>query len=89
MFLLVRTAEVIDNPSEQHFSTQVLPRRYWARIQGLRVCGFQLFSFAGSILGGFLILDYGYGAAFGLACVARIASGFIMALFFGLRPTKA
>ncbi|HJP30537.1 MAG TPA: MFS transporter [Candidatus Latescibacteria bacterium] len=86
MFLLSRAAEVVDNPSDQHFSTQILPRRYWARIQGFRVCGFQLFNFAGSVLGGLLILDYGYGAAFGLACMARIASGLIMAGWFGLRP---
>ena len=89
MFLLTRIGEVIDNPSDQHFSTQVLPRRYWARIQGLRVCGFQLLNFLGSLLGGLLILGYGYGAAFGLACAARIASGLIMAAFFGLRPTRA
>lgn len=88
MFLIVRIGEVIDNPSDQHFSTQVLPRHYWARIQGLRVCGFQLLNFLGSLLGGTLILDYGYGAAFGLACAARIASGLIMAAFFGLRPTR-
>ena len=88
MFLLTRMGEVVDNPSDQHFSTQVLPRRYWARIQGFRVCGFQLLSFLGSILGGTLILDYGYGAAFGLACASRIASGLIMAAFFGLRPKR-
>ena len=88
MFLLARASEVIDNPSDQHFSTQVLPRRYWARIQGVRVCGFQLLNFLGSLLGGVLILDYGYAAAFGLACVSRVASGLIMALFFGLRPAK-
>ena len=86
MFLLVRAGEVIDNPSDQHFSTQVLPRRYWARVQGFRVCGFQIFSFAGSIFGGILILEHGYWAAFGLAGAARIASGAIMAAFFGLAP---
>jgi MFS family permease len=86
MFLLTRAAEVIDNPSDQHFSTQILPRRYWARIQGFRVCGFQLANCAGSFLGGFLILDYGYEATFGLACISRIASGLIMAAYFGLRP---
>ena len=89
MFLLVRIGEVIDNPSDQHFSTQVLPRRYWARIQGLRVCGFQLLNFLGSLIGGILILDYGYGAVFGLACASRIASGLIMAAFFGLRPARS
>lgn len=88
MFLLVRIGEVIDNPSDQHFSTQVLPRRFWARIQGLRVCGFQLLNFLGSLIGGTLILDYGYGAVFGLACASRIASGLIMAAFFGLRPAR-
>jgi len=88
MFLVSRAAEVIDNPSDQHFSTQVLPRHYWARIQGFRVCGFQICNFAGSVLGGLLIIDYGYGAAFGLACVARIASGLIMAAWFGLHPTQ-
>ena len=88
MFLLTRAAEVIDNPSDQHFSTQILPRRYWARVQGFRVCGFQLFNSAGSVLGGLLILNYGYGAAFGLACAARIASGLIMAGWFGLRPAS-
>lgn len=88
MYLLSRMVEVIDNPSDQHFSTQILPRRFWARIQGFRVCGFQIFNFAGSLLGGILILDYGYWAAFGLACVSRIASGFIMAAFFGFRPAQ-
>ncbi len=85
-FLLYRATEVIDNPADQHFSTQVLPRRYWARVQGFRVCGFQILSFAGSLLGGVLIIDYGYMAAFGLAAASRISSGIIMALFFGLRP---
>jgi len=86
MFILSRMAEVIDNPSDQHFSTQILPRHYWARIQGFRVCGFQIFNFAGSLLGGILILDHGYWAAFGLAGISRIASGFIMAAFFGFKP---
>ena len=85
MYFVTRVAEVIDNPCDQYLSTQVLPRRYWARIQGFRVCGFQLLSFLGSILGGMLIVDYGYGAAFGLACVSRISSGLIMVLFFGFR----
>jgi MFS family permease len=88
MFLLVRATEVIDNPSDQHFTTQILPRRYWARIQGFRVGGFQLFAFAGSLLGGTLIVDYGYAAAFGLACVSRILSGLIMVIAFGLRRGK-
>lgn len=86
-FLISRAAEVLDNPADQHFSTQVIPRRYWARIQGLRVCGFQLCNFFGSVLGGILIMEYGYWAAFGLAGSARIASGFIMAAYFGLQPT--
>jgi predicted MFS family arabinose efflux permease len=88
MFLLSRMAEVVDNPSDQHFSTQVLPRRYWARIQGFRVCGFQMLNFLGSLLGGMLIINYGYATAFGLACASRISSGLIMALFFGFRPDK-
>ena len=41
-----------------------------------------------SLLGGVLILDYGYWAAFGLACLSRIASGLIMAIFFGFKPAK-
>ena len=89
MFLLSRAAEVIDIPCDQYFSTQVLPRRYWARIQGFRVCGFQLLCFIGSLLGGLLIVEYGYGVAFGLACASRVSSGLIMALFFGLRSPRA
>ena len=87
-FLVSRAAEVVDNPADQHFSTQVLARRYWARIQGFRVCGFQLCNFVGSVLGGLLIIDYGYWAAFGLAGAARMASGIIMAAYFGLHPTS-
>ena len=83
MFLLTRAGEVIDNPSDQNFSTRVLPRRYWSRIQGYRVGGFQLLAFLGSLIGGELIVEYGYGVAFGLACVSRISSGFIMAAVFG------
>ena len=89
MFLVSRAAEVIDNPCDQYFSTQVLPRRYWARIQGFRVCGFQLLCFLGSVLGGMLIVDYGYGVAFGLACASRVSSGLIMALFFGFGSPRA
>lgn len=86
-FLISRAAEVVDNPVDQHFSTQVLPRQYWARIQGFRVCGFQLCNFVGSVLGGVFIIEYGYWAAFGLAGAARVASGLIMASYFGLHPT--
>ena len=45
----------------------------------------------GSLLGGVLILDYGYAVTFGIACASRIASGLIMAAFFGLgrRPASA
>ena len=85
MFLFARIGEVIDNPTDQNFSTRVLPRRYWARVQGFRVCGFQMLSFAGSLYGGMLILEHGYWAAFGLACVSRVSSGLIMAAFFGFK----
>ena len=85
MFLLVRVGEVIDNPTDQHFTTQILPRRFWARIQGFRVAGFQLMAFVGSLFGGTLIVDYGYAVAFGLACVSRVLSGLILGLVFGLR----
>ena len=84
MFLLVRVGEVIDNPTDQHFTTQILPRRFWARIQGFRVAGFQLMAFVGSLFGGTLIVDYGYAVAFGLACVSRVLSGLILGLVFGL-----
>jgi predicted MFS family arabinose efflux permease len=85
MFLVTRLTEVIDNPSDQNFTTQILPRRYWARVQGFRVGSFQLLHFLGSLLGGMLIVDYGYGVAFGLACVSRIVSGLIMGAFFGIK----
>lgn len=88
MFLVTRLTEVIDNPSDQHFTTQILPRRYWARVQGFRVGGFQLLHFLGSLLGGMLIVDYGYGVAFGLACVSRVVSGVIMGTFFGVRRER-
>ena len=82
-FLISRVSEAIDNPIEQIFSTELLPRSYWAKIQGFRVFGFQILCFLGSILGGFLIVNYGYYAAFGLACLSRIASGFFMVAYFG------
>lgn len=88
MFLLSRAGEVIDIPSDQHFTTQVLPRRYWARIQSFRVCGFQLLAFLGSLIGGVLILEYGYALVFGLAGAARAASGLIMVAWFGPRPDR-
>ena len=89
MFLLGRASEVIDIPADQHFTTQVLPRRYWARIQSFRVCGFQLLAFLGSLIGGVLILEYGYALVFGLAGAARAASGLIMVAWFGPRPQGA
>ena len=86
MFLVGRAGEVIDIPADQHFTTQVLPRRYWARVQSFRVCGFQLLAFLGSLIGGVLILEYGYALVFGLAGAARAASGLIMVAWFGTRP---
>ena len=88
MFLLARAGEVIDIPSDQHFTTQMLPRRFWARIQAFRVCGFQLLAFLGSLTGGVLILEYGYGLVFGLACASRTVSGLIMVAWFGPRPDR-
>ena len=88
MFLLARAGEVIDIPSDQHFTTQVLPRRFWARIQAFRVCGFQLLAFLGSLTGGVLILEYGYALVFGLACASRTVSGLIMVAWFGPRPDR-
>ena len=85
-FLISRVSEAIDNPIEQIFSTEVLPRSYWSKIQGFRVFGFQILCFSGSVLGGFLIINYGYYAAFGLACLSRIGSGFFMAAYFGSKP---
>ena len=89
MFLLARAGEVIDIPADQHFTTQVLPRRYWARVQSIRVCGFQLLAFLGSLAGGVLILEHGYLLVFGLAALSRTASGLVMAAWFGMRPDRA
>ncbi len=89
MFLLARAGEVIDIPADQHFTTQVLPRRYWARVQSIRVCGFQLLAFFGSLIGGVLILEHGYLLVFGLAALSRTASGLVMAAWFGMRPDRA
>lgn len=83
IFILIgTTAESITTPTEMTFATQVIPRKYWGRIQSVRVAGFQVPSGIASFVAGFLIVKYGYWLTFGLAGVLRFASAVIFVWAF-------
>jgi len=86
LVLIGATVEAITTPTEMTFATQVIPRKYWARIQSVRVTGFQIPSGIASVTAGFLIVRYGYWITFALAGALRMTSAFIF--FFAFRNTK-
>lgn len=81
-FLVVGVVEAITMPSEMTYATQIIPSRYWARMQSLRVTGFQIPSGLASLAAGFIIVEYGYWATFALGGAMRLASALILLLVF-------
>jgi MFS family permease len=83
LFLIAAIVEAITMPTEMTYATQIVPRRYWARMQSLRVTGFQIPAGFASLAAGFLIVDYGYWATFALAGSMRLLSALILLGIFG------
>ena len=83
LFLIAAIVEAITMPTEMTYATQIVPRRYWARMQSLRVTGFQIPAGFASLAAGFLIVDYGYWATFALAGSMRLLSALILLGVFG------
>ncbi|MBT3345973.1 MAG: MFS transporter [Gemmatimonadetes bacterium] len=83
LFLVSSVMEAITVPTEMTFATHTLPRAYWARMQSLRVAGFQILSGLGSFWAGGLIIEYGYDVPFALAGVARVGSSLLFLAAFG------
>ncbi|MEE2754779.1 MAG: MFS transporter, partial [Candidatus Latescibacterota bacterium] len=90
IFILIgATAESITTPTEMTFATQVMPRKYWGRLQSVRVTGFQIPSGIASVCAGFLIVKYGYWLTFALAGILRLASAVIFfAVFYRMNIIK-
>ena len=86
LVLIGATVEAITTPTEMTFATQVMPRKYWGRIQSVRVTGFQIPSGIASFTAGFLIVRYGYWITFALAGALRMTSAFIF--YFAFRNLK-
>lgn len=82
-FLAAAVVEAITTPTEMTYATRIVPRRYWARMQSLRVTGFQIPAGLASLAAGFLIVDYGYGVTFALAGGLRLLSALILLGVFG------
>jgi MFS family permease len=82
-FLLSAIVEAITMPTEMTYATQIIPSRYWARMQSLRVTGFQIPAGIASLAAGFLIVEYGYWATFALAGATRGISALILLVVFG------
>jgi predicted MFS family arabinose efflux permease len=51
-------------------------------MQSLRVTGFQIPAGLASLVAGFIIVDYGYGATFAIAGSARLTSALVLLLVF-------
>ena len=82
LILVSATAEAITTPSEMTFATQVMPRKYWGRIQSVRVTGFQIPSGVASFVAGFLIVTYGYWMTFALSGGLKLTSALIFLAAF-------
>ena len=83
VFILIgATVESIATPTEMTFATRVIPRRFWGRIQSVRVAGFQIPSGIASLGAGFLIVKYGYWLTFTIAAALRLTSGLIFLIAF-------
>ena len=82
-FLTAAIVEAITTPTEMTYATQIVPSRYWARMQSLRVTGFQIPAGLASLAAGFLIVEYGYWATFALAGALRLVSALILLSVFG------
>ena len=74
LFLMTTALDAHTVPTEMAFATNTLPRAYWARMQSLRVAGFQILSGLGSFFTGAIIVQYGYWLPFLLAGLAQIVS---------------
>lgn len=74
--------ESISSPAEMTYATRIVPRKYWGRIQSVRVVGFQIPSGIASLVAGFLIVQYGYWLTFAIAAGLRLASGIIFLIAF-------
>ena len=81
-FLLTTIVEAITAPTEMTYATQVVPSAYWARMQSLRVTGFQIPAGLASLAAGFIIVEYGYWATFVLAGTLRMVSAVILFTVF-------
>lgn len=82
LVLLGATAEAITTPTEMTFATRIMPRKYWGRIQSVRVTGFQIPAGIASITAGFLIVKYGYWITFALSGALRLTSALIFLVAF-------
>jgi MFS family permease len=82
LVLIGAAAESISTPTEMTFATRVMPRKFWGRIQSVRVAGFQIPAGVASLVAGFLIVQYGYWLTFTLAAALRLASGAIFMVAF-------
>ena len=82
-FLTAAIVDAITTPTEMTYATLIVPSRYWARMQSLRVTGFQIPAGLASLAAGFLIVEYGYWATFALAGALRLVSALILLSVFG------
>ena len=82
LVLIGATTEAISSPTEMTFATRVIHRKFWGRMQSVRVAGFQIPSGIASLVAGFLIVRYGYWLTFTLAAALRLMSGVIFLVVF-------
>lgn len=83
LILIASVVEAITTPTEMTFATQIMPRRYWGRLQSIRVTGLQIPAGIASVVAGFLIVEHGYWATFALAGAFRLVSAIIVLIAFG------
>jgi predicted MFS family arabinose efflux permease len=78
LFVAAMALDALAVPVEMTFATNSLSRPHWARMQSLRVTGFQILSGAGSLAAGSLIQACGYWLPFALAGAGQVASIFFL-----------
>ena len=88
LYLLFCVCENANVAVEMALSTDFVDRRYWGRMQSLKVTSFQLLSAAGSIWAGRAIRSAGYALAFRAGALSLLCSVVLIWAGFGRRDRK-
>ena len=83
LYTIFTSFENANVPVEMALATDFVDRRYWGRVQSLKVTSYQLLSAAGSFWAGRTILGAGYALTFRVGALCLLGSVIVILLGFG------